>query len=1172
MTDNENNDDFSFEKKKKGITSFEKLSKQQWAQIEKELSPFNADIAKMLCDLGKGTESVIKYNLQTLNDETYLQIRDKLVDHKLVKKEIPKVSESNNNNNDLIDGDQIITTITDKVCTILEQKGIKHNVNNVNATVTKIASNYGVVKVTNKSNIKIKQAKGKNIKKGVTKEQIIMKNTLSTIQKSLDDLIAKMDTRSGSGFASSLVFGFRSTYAEIRLITFLCFISNYLQNANINSNATFESPVYELIIGITKVLNGLRENQKKGNLVKLDVILHESLAFYNCADLKDPQYIVNKIKYVDYSMFNNISSILCADVEEMKLTLQNKIKFKFEKVFSSYPKLCISTIYDTVFPSINIKPYASQEELITKLRTLLRGLFLYRTSVGSGKTSNSVAVASFVQWLRACYSNKPDDPCATKQLLFSCSVEPVRNEVGRLMYNSKIPFAVASFDYDKRDGVKKLKITNSWMCKKDPCPVVIIADLEATYELLKEKKNADLEKNKRNYILYLDEPTVGADQPNHPITNIIMRILSCMPETTILSSATLPELKELLQVVTLYSMMYPEYAGNVYDIYSKDSLIGCQIITDNGNNIVPYYGCQNSEELSTIIKYLKEEPFIDRLLSAPLVYDLSTAMKQERIKGVINLEEYFSTCQNLCQTEIQRVAIKLLVLLSTCEDRIIEKICSRTVNLSSLHENYNDEDNNISQNNNNLKEEDDDIWDSDSSSEDESSNASLPYDINGLFTTTAHRYVGPCLVAVNEPYEFAYKMSRELLKGSRTASEIIQEYHDNMIKYEDEKDKINKMKNKDDREKRLTALEKNKPSLRFPRHLRVNTVEHFKKFAPKVFKKGSVKLNSLILSHSLEDLPLDLDIQDWIMLLLFAGIGIYAPNDEKLENRIYNSLVLDLASSGSLAFLISNSSICYGANYPFSHLLVGSDLIRTHSKNTYWQLVGRTGRVFCSWTSTVVIFNDSKDTIYKYVQHKEPVTVEALNMIAALERIREQEAERKRTKVATEEVARIYFYKPALDGTEGTDVEIKNTDPNPPFEVNDELDTIWEDSLPSKTVDWSTGLDNIVSTKTIDWSAGLDINKSKPINTSNKTNVSENKSALPSTCTWGKSNSQSNNNQWGRSNANTQNRQSIQAPNGPTPTSTPVPAPAWGTNNKRQNDNNNNNNNNNNGSWRRSNQ
>src|SRR5690606_33711453 len=100
----------------------------------------------------------------------------------------------------------------------------------------------------------------------------------------------------------------------------------------------------------------------------------------------------------------------------------------------------------------------------------------------------------------------------------------------------------------------------------------------------------------------------------------------------------------------------------------------------------------------------------------------------------------------------------------------------------------------------------------------------IPYDINKMFTMTAHRFNGPCLVADNNPFDFALERSRELFKKCPPASAILQDYYDDIGKYETTKTKFEKIKNKDDREKKLASLENSKPKIKFPKYLRINTI------------------------------------------------------------------------------------------------------------------------------------------------------------------------------------------------------------------------------------------------------------------------------------------------------------------------------------------------------------
>ena len=110
--------------------------------------------------------------------------------------------------------------------------------------------------------------------------------------------------------------------------------------------------------------------------------------------------------------------------------------------------------------------------------------------VGQGKTSLAVALGSYCQYLR-----KKDDSEVT--LLFVCSLEHVRHQVGKLIYNSDISFAIA-VRYEKF-----LRIINNFRFKNEKSPLIILTDYKSALNLLIAKK--------KEYILFIDEPTVGAD-------------------------------------------------------------------------------------------------------------------------------------------------------------------------------------------------------------------------------------------------------------------------------------------------------------------------------------------------------------------------------------------------------------------------------------------------------------------------------------------------------------------------------------------------------------------------------------------------------------------------------------------------------------------------------------
>lgn len=98
-----------------------------------------------------------------------------------------------------------------------------------------------------------------------------------------------------------------------------------------------------------------------------------------------------------------------------------------------------------------------------------------------------------------------------------------------------------------------------------------------------------------------------------------------------------------------------------------------------------------------------------------------------------------------------------------------------------------------------------------------------------------------------------------------------------------------------------------------------------------------------------------------------------------------------MASSKQLAFLVSDDTVCYGANYPFSHVVVEDSVAERHSIGTVFQLLGRAGRVGSSWVAYGHIGSKTATRIKNYIVGEESVGVEeeAVNMENTFKKITE---------------------------------------------------------------------------------------------------------------------------------------------------------------------------------------
>jgi len=336
------------------------------------------------------------------------------------------------------------------------------------------------------------------------------------------------------------------------------------------------------------------------------------------------------------------------------------------------------------------------------------------------------------------------------------------------------------------------------------------------------------------------------------------------------------------------------------------------------------------------------------------------------------------------------------------DDEIIEDLCS----LNFVNELKDDKDD--------TKEEKSDII---FGEEDDEEDSDITYDKLG--TTQAYRFQGMTLITSPNPISFAVTTFNPLLEklkenGIDSSSKIIEKYNkemstfnksmeklrDNLTKQEtssknlqkvinsnindfknnyanqrrDVMDVVDKKLNKMQNSGKININEKasmqlqqmeqtKKPNINMPNWSQINTFEHIKYFSKSHLQRINPRL---IRSHyPVEDLPLDCNVPDEVMLLLMCGVGIYSPTNDKLDYN-YTRFVLDMASSGLLAYLVADASISYGTNYPIVRLFVTDDFAKQHSILTLLQLMGRPGRVGLSYKAEVFLGPYAADLLLKF--------------------------------------------------------------------------------------------------------------------------------------------------------------------------------------------------------------
>ena len=656
-------------------------------------------------------------------------------------------------------------------------------------------------------------------------------------------------------------------------------------------------------------------------------------------------------KYTHDNKEYTISEILINDINYWLKELLKKYEFNGFVIYKHCPKLLVYTDYDIAVPSLEIRPKQHQIKLLSLIAdNMLNGfLIIYNAMIGSGKTTAIVAIAQQIIKLRIHTNNNE------LKLIFACNLESVKMQGANICYNANIPFAIGTLHRE----TKEVYIQKHFNCKgEDKNIIVIITSPYVACKLL-----ANCIDNKR-YILYLDEPTIGADDINSDMLYNNIELLTYMPERTILSSATFPNVEEIKVITDIFKKQYTN--AKILSSYSDEIQIGCDVKTFDNNIIIPHMNIETKNELRKVINKIITCPFLGRIYTINILKELYEAMKKNNIP-ITNVYTYIENINNMSANNIRKLSYEYLNILEKELDDIIKNVCK------------------INKENN---------------------NTIIKFELLG--TSQSYLMLNQTLITTLNPVDFALTMFNDLIKDIYDTkisinNEIIQLKNlKNIInRYEIEKSIFEKKQNIQeitDATKKHHGVKKNtiengnikhskkeqkmndfehkesakRPILIFPEFGQINTKQHLNRYAKdKIYNSNFIRI-----PLNLEELiDLELNVSDTLITLLLCGVGIYSLEHKGLSME-YNHLVLNLASQGKLAYLISDNSICYGTNYPINRVIITDDYVEKHSVNTLYQLMGRAGRVGKSWTAEIYISNLTGLKIIDINQ----INIEAINI------------------------------------------------------------------------------------------------------------------------------------------------------------------------------------------------
>lgn len=450
--------------------------------------------------------------------------------------------------------------------------------------------------------------------------------------------------------------------------------------------------------------------------------------------------------------------------------------------------------------------------------------------------------------------------------------------------------------------------------------------------------------DKKNIVLYWDEPTITLDYKEHEFHKIIQNNWNFNEiENIVLSSATLPNRDDLSKTILDYKSRFD---GDFIEIKSYDYKKSISIISREGYVVVPHLLSNSYLDLQNCINYIGNN---------------NTILKY------VDIEE---CCKFILYINKKKYCNDNLLLHNYFKDIVdlsIENIKLYYLNLLKF-----------------IKKEDwDIIYNYFFEKRKKKFNSSIYLSTTDSFTLTN----GPTLYLTDE----IEKIGIFLLQTAKIPNNIIEKIEKILQNNHQINDKINQLeKNFEDivsknEKKDIDRLSNNselKPIISKINNLKnlIESINLDEIYIPNtkdhLFKYGKKNINNAftcdISENIIEKIMLIDNIDNHWKILLLMGIGVFSNN----LNQIYLEIMKELAKNKKLYIIIATTDFIYGTNYQFDHCIIGKDLIYITQEKII-QSMGRVGRNSIKDNYSIRLRDDN---LIKKIFYNEKNKMEVINM------------------------------------------------------------------------------------------------------------------------------------------------------------------------------------------------
>ena len=714
---------------------------------------------------------------------------------------------------------------------------------------------------------------------------------------------------------------------------------------------------------------------EKNNIYEYVILEHiEKVLSYSAkksSKLEFHYYTLRKLMLNSVPLINRhivaISTILLKHLEDC-ISIPNIIEKAVECIEKNENLLKFS----------DMRLYEHQKEIITICKNTNPKLVLYIAPTGTGKTLTPIALSQ---------ENK---------IIFVCAARHVGLALARsaISVGVKVAFAFGCSSADdirlhyfsakeysknwKTGGI--WKVDNSVGTKVEIMICDIKSYLYAMYYMVSFNE-------KKNIIVYWDEPTITLDYDNHALHQIIKRNWreNIIPNM-VLSSATLPKIHELTETINDYKTKFEN--AEIFNIVSHDCKKSIPIVNNNGYVVLPHYLSNDYSEIQKIANHCENYLTLLRYFDLKEIARFISIVQDDRYtlpKHKINRS--FNSIDDIDMTSIKLYYLKVLKniidgrwtelydLLThhrevrICANNTIDAKGNKIQKVKSMDYSFSKS----SLGGEPIKRmasEQLQLQNYDDKSQQVSGNCAIYVTTKDAFTLTdgptifisndVEKIAKFCIQQANIPIAmmqdimdkiyFNNNINERIIKLERDLEDICNK---STPKEKDDDKKGNKGSgDKDHKCNRSStsdnATEIGKVTLQLESLRSMikiaslnetfvpNKTSHIKKWAETLHSTNSFSSN--IEEEIITEIMLLNAIEDSWKVLLLMGIGVFTHH----ENIAYTEIMKKLADQQKLYMIISSSDYIYGTNYQFCHAYISKDMDLTQEKII--QAMGRIGR------------------------------------------------------------------------------------------------------------------------------------------------------------------------------------------------------------------------------------